>query len=469
MKRLFLIFFLLGVLVLAGACNGLKEEVAQPLPEDFPTRFSLYSKSEKIRPAWWLEFDSRELTRLEDLSLGRNLTLAEARARLGQARFKALKTGALSWPEVNLEGSRSRLQSDGKGRPRRIEDYWSAGGAVFYEVDLWGRIRALTKSELERYQASREDLKTAVITVSGAVAENWVELIANRRHYDLFLQQLELQHKLLQLVVSRFPLGKATALDVYQQQQIIAKLKTSMIPTLSNQKVLKRSLARLAGRTRLDDKFFQARDFPEVGSLPPLGLPADLLAARPDVRAAGLRLEADQWNVAAARADRLPAIRLTASGYYNGEDSNSLFDNWIINLAGNLTAPIFDGGRRRAEVGRTRAVVDERLATYRKTVINAVHEVENAMTREQEATDTLKYLKRQLELSRRTLREARRRYLNGNSDFINVLNEELNTLQLEHDIISQEKQVVLARIALYKTLGGSWLEQVTAGYDKDKK
>ncbi len=469
MKRLLLIILLLGLMVLAGACNGLREEVGQPLPKDFPARFSLYSESVKIRPAWWLEFDSHELTRLEELSLGCNLTLAEARARLEQARFKALKTGALRWPEVNLEGSRSRLQSDGKGRPRRIEDYWSAGGATFYEVDLWGRIRALSKSELERYQASREDLKTAVITVSGAVAENWVELIANRRHHDLFQRQLELQQKLLQVVVSRFPLGKATALDVYQQQQIIARLKTAMIPTLSNQKVLRRSLALLAGRTRLDERFFQARDFPAVGSLPPLGLPADLLAARPDIRAAGLRLEADQWSVAAARADRLPAIRLTASGYYNGEDSHSLFDNWIINLAGNLTTPIFDGGRRRAEVGRARAVVDERLATYRKTVINAVHEVENALTREQEAADTLKYLKKQYELSRRTLRVARRRYLNGNSDFINVLNEELNTLQLEHDIISQEKQVVLARIALYKTLGGSWLGQVTAEYGKDKK
>jgi len=460
--------FLFLMLLFLVACNGLREKVAHPLPEDFPTRFSLYSESEKQRPAWWLEFGSQELDQLEELSLGRNLTLAEAWARLEQAHFKALKVGALRWPEVNLEGSRSRLQSDGKGRPRQIEDFWSAGGAAYYEVDLWGRIRALTKAELERYQASREELKSAVITVSGAVAENWVELVANRRHYDLFQRQLELQRQLLKVVVSRFPLGKATALDVYQQQQIIEKLKTAMIPTLSNQEVLKRSLALLAGRTRIDDKFLAARDFPRLGPLPAPGLPADLLAARPDVRAAGLRLEADQWSVAAARADRLPAIRLTASGYYNGEDSNSLFDNWIINLAGNLTAPVFDGGRRRAEVGRTRAVVDERLASYRKIVISAVHEVENALTRQQQAVATLESLQKQLELSRRTLREARRRYLNGNSDFINVLNEELNTLQLEHDIINQEKQVVLARIALHKTLGGSWLENTLAEYKEEK-
>ncbi len=444
-----------------AACNGLKEKIARPLPESFPQHFSLYSATVERRSAWWLEFGSPELNRLEEAAIKRNFTLAEARARLEQAHYKALKTGALRWPEVNLEGARSRLQSDGKGRSRQLEDDWSVGGAAVYELDLWGRIRALTKSDLEKYRASREDLKTAVISVSGTVAETWVELLASRRHYDLFQQQLELQHKLLKVVVNRFPLGQSTALDIYQQQQIIEKLKTAMVPTLSSQEVLKRRLALLTGSFVIDDAQFTAREFPRVAALPALGLPADLLAARPDVRAAGLRLTADQWSVAAARADRLPAIRLTASGSYHGEDANSLFDNWITNLAAGLTAPVFDGGRRRAEVGRTRAVVAEHLAFYRRTVVNAVHEVEDALTREQEALETLKSMQRQLELSRRSLREARRRYLNGNSDFINVLNEELNTLQLEHDIISQEKKVVLARIALYRALGGSWLENVT--------
>ena len=219
-----------------------------------------------------------------------------------------------------------------------------------------------------------------------------------------------------------------------------------------------RRLALLAGRSRLGDEMLASRSFPESGSLPILGLPADLLAARPDVRAAGLRLQAGEWEVAAARADRLPALRLTASSNYFAEDLSSLFDNWIINLAANLAGPIFDGGRRRAEVARVRAVVDERLAFYRETVLNAVIEVEDALTRQAETSATLSSLRKQLELSRQTLREARRRYLNGSSDFINVLNEELNTLQLEHDIISQEKHFMLARIELHIALGGSWMD-----------
>ena len=103
-------------------------------------------------------------------------------------------------------------------------------------------------------------------------------------------------------------------------------------------------------------------------------------------------------------------------------------------------------------------MVDERLALYRETVFMAVIEVEDALTREAETSATLDSLRKQLELSRQTLREARRRYLNGSSDFINVLNEELNSLQLEHDIITQEKLFMLARIELHVALGGSWLD-----------
>ncbi len=455
MRRLRLIFFLILVM---PACTMLRPETTELLPEDFPTEFSLFSESADHEIAWWKTFQSRELDLLMLKSLPENFTVLEARARLEQARYAALKAGAYHYPELGFSSAVGHQELKEEGRSQVSNDEWSLGLNAAYEVDLWGRVRAFKESETEKYAASKEDLKTAVMSVSGVVAENWIELIENRRHQDLLLQQLELQRKLLKLIISRFPLAKSTALDIYQQQQIVEKLQAELIPTVRNQEVIKRRLALLAGRAGLNDEMLSERSFPVVGSLPILGLPADLLAARPDVRAAGLRLQAGEWEVAAARADRLPALRLTASSSYLAEDLSSLFDNWIINLAANLAGPIFDGGRRRAEVARVRAVVDERLSLYRETVLNAVVEVEDALTRESEASATLNSLRKQLELSRKTLREARRRYLNGSSDFINVLNEELNTLQLEHDIISQEKRFILARIELHIALGGSWMD-----------
>ena len=440
------------------ACALLRSTVTRPLPEDFPTAFTLYSESAEHEIAWWKTFQSRELDLLMLKSLPENFTVLEARARLEQARFAALKAGAYYYPELGFSSAAGYQEMKEKGRSKVSNDEWLFGLNAAYEVDLWGRVRALKRSETEKYAASKEDLKTAVMSVSGAVAENWIELIENRRHQDLLLQQVELQQKLLKLIILRFPLAKSTALDIYQQQQIVEKLQAALIPTVRNQEVIKRRLALLAGRASLDDAMLGERSFPEAGSLPALGLPADLLAARPDVRAAGLRLQSGEWEVVAARADRLPALRLTASSNYFADNLSSIFDNWILNLAANLAGPVFDGGRRRAEVERVKAVVDERLALYRETVLNAVVEVDDALTREAESSATLVSLRKQLELSRQTLREARRRYLNGSSDFINVLNEELNSLQLEHDIISQEKRFLLSRITLHIALGGSWLD-----------
>ena len=446
-------------MLIMSACTMLRPETTELLPEDFPTEFSLFSESADHEIAWWKTFQSRELDLLMIKSLPENFTVLEARARLEQARYAALKAGAYYYPELGFSSAASHQKMKEEGRSQVSNNEWSLGFNAAYEVDLWGRVRALKKSETEKYAASNEDLKTAVMSVSGAIAENWIELIANRRHQDLLLQQLELQRKLLKLIILRFPLAKSTALDIYQQQQIVEKIQAELIPTVKNQEVIKRRLALLAGRASLDDEMLGERSFPEAGLLPALGLPADLLAARPDVRAAGLRLQSGEWEVAAARADRLPALRLSASSNYFADDLSSIFDNWILNLAANLAGPVFDGGRRRAEVARVRAVVDERLAIYRETVLNAVFEVDDALTRELESSATLVSLRKQLELSRQTLREARRRYLNGSSDFINVLNQELNTLQLEHDIISQEKRFLLARITLHIALGGSWLDE----------
>ncbi len=454
--------------LLASGCRGLKPTLEQPLPAAFPERFSLYAASEPSRPEWWRSFASPELDRLIALALSDSFSLAQARARLEAARCQALKSGARKYPEIDLNSGRSHRKFDDKGRPAVTEERWSLGGAASFEVDLWGRIRALNESDLAAYRASCEELKSAVLTLSGQVAESWIELIASRRHYDLLQKQLKLQQRLLEVVAHRFPLGRATLLDFYQQQQIIEKLKSAVVPARRNQEISARRLARLAGRVALPAEDLRARRFPRLPPLPSPGLPADLLAARPDVRAAGRRLEAAEWGVAAARAERLPALRLTASDDYHGNNFNAIFDNWIVNLAANLALPVFDAGRRRAEVGRCRALLDERLARYREVVLAAVIEVEDALTRERKAREGLATLRNQLEISRRSLREARRRYINGSSDFINVLNTQLNTLQLEHDIIDQEQALFQARITLCRALGGSWLEEYTENRRKNE-
>lgn len=454
MRRLFIVIVLATMLT---GCALFKPDDSAYKVENIPSRFSLYSEKAVLSGKWWEDLNSAELNRLVEEAVTGNFSISEAWARLEQARAAAIKTQASLFPELSFAAGESYVEQKNKGAAKTNTDAWSLGLSASYEVDLWGRVRAEKKSDDLLARATEEDFKTALTTVAGQIAENWISLIANKKQQQLLTRQLALQNELLRLIQFRFPLGKATALDIYQQQQSIEKIKAALIPLVGREGEIKRQLALFLGKATIEEGRLAQDIFPEAGDIPAIGLPADLLAARPDVRAAGLRLQSAEWTIAEAKADRLPALKLTASHTYSSDAFRTVFDNWLLNLAGNLAGPIIDGRQRRMEVVRSKAIADERLAAYGKTVFTAIKEVEDALAEEQQYDKTIDTLARQLALSKRTMREAKRRYLNGNSDFLNVLREELNSLQIQQDNIAAQEKKLLARIDLYRTLGGSWM------------
>ncbi|MBU0486108.1 MAG: efflux transporter outer membrane subunit [Proteobacteria bacterium] len=443
---------------LFAACAIFRPADSLPGSVDLPPAFSMYSEKADTTGEWWHDFKSENLDQLIASAISDNFSIKEAWARLAQAQYTAIKSGAARAPQLNYQAAAANLESKNQGSSQTNTTNWSLGFLASYEVDLWGRLKADQESTNLLTRAREEDLKTAMMTVTGEITDNWVRLVSNKNQQILFSKQLALQEKLLNLVKQRFPLAKSTALDIYQQQQAIEAIKTTMIPLAARENSLIRQLALLTGKTSVDPDRLPAALFPTIGELPALGLPADLLAARPDIRAAGLRLKSGQWEVVAAKADRLPALKLTATHTFSDQELGSIFDNWLLNLAANLTGPIFDGKRRRAEVERTKAIAEERIATYGKTVFTAIKEVEDALADEAEQSKTLKSLNNQLAISEKTVREAKRRYLNGNSDFLNVLREELNILKTQQNLIIAQENMIIARIKLYKALGGSWVD-----------
>ena len=223
----------------------------------------------------------------------------------------------------------------------------------------------------------------------------------------------------------------ASALDVYQQQQVVDDIKAEIPLVEAQEQLLRHELALLLGKPPKTFLKINRKDLPKPVEIPPAGLPADLLSARPDLRAAGMRLWAADWQVAAARANRLPAISLTAEARYGGRDVDVLFDNWLISLAGNLTAPIFDGDRRAAEVERRIAMADENLAIYRRTVLTAIKEVEDALISELKQREHIKRLEIVTQTARKALREAGIRYRNGLTDYLPVLTQLLTVQRLK--------------------------------------
>ncbi|MDD4649871.1 MAG: TolC family protein [Desulfoplanes sp.] len=224
----------------------------------------------------------------------------------------------------------------------------------------------------------------------------------------------------------------------------------------ATEQVLLNETAVLLGKSPHFDLGLTQNALPAPLSVPAAGIPADLLANRPDVRAAGLRLHAAEWEIASARADRLPAITLTAQAEYASDQFNTLFDNWLANLAAGLTGPVFDGHRRAAEVDRVRAVAEERLALYEQTVMQAVRDVENSLVNGEKQQAYLDATQKQLTIAKMTLQQAKERYQNGIVDYLTVLTSLLNVQSLERSLVQRQADLLLYQVALSRTLGGSW-------------
>jgi len=449
-----------AALFMVAGCAPFKPPVRPDAPLDMPSKYSLYTRGEPGPEKWWRAFQSEELNELVEEALSNNFDLRTALARLKQAEAIARQAGAPLLPAVDYEAegqqSRSRQPGPRGGDATTEQQSWSLGLRASYELDLWGRLRSLRDAELLNARAAAEDLDAAAVTVSASVVEAWVDILAVRRRMAILEEQIETNRTLLELQELRFANGRAGALDVSQQREALAAARSELpLLQLAERQFLNR-LAVLLGRASAEGLVVQESTLPEPIPVPETGLPADLLASRPDVKAAGLRLRSSDWEVSAAKADRLPSFNLSARAAFSSGSLDLLFNHWVTALAGAVTGPLFDAGRRKAEVDRTLAVAEQRLAEYAGTVAEAVREVEDSLVAEKQQREYIARLEEQLEAARTTLENAEVQYLNGQSDYLSYLVAWTSVQRLERQLVTERGNWIKDRVSLYRTLGGDW-------------
>ena len=278
----------------------------------------------------------------------------------------------------------------------------------------------------------------------------------------LLHQQLAANHALLEFVEIRFTQGVVRAIDVRQQRQQVSSMESELPLIEGRLETLKTRLAVLIGVPPQQAITMPSATLPLPPPLPSTGLPMDLLTRRPDVRAARLRVTAADHRVGAAIADQFPALRLSGRIGFSDDAIDTFFLRWIYNLAANLIAPIFDGGRRSAEVTRTQAVVKERVNAFGQVVLEALKEVEDALVLEARQQEHLTALQRSVEQARQTLKDAKTRYISGLTDYLPVLSGLQTLHSSERREVSARRQRLSYRIQLHRALGGSWAGELTA-------
>lgn len=409
---------------------------------------------------WWEDLGDAELSALVERSLAHNPDLAIVWDRLAQSRAIARRETAPLFPQLDAEaaaGTSWSEQPDGAGAAGvgRRDDF-ELGLALSWEIDVFGRLRATRDAARLDARADALDVRAAAIALSGQVAEQWYTLVEQTRQLALLDEQIQTNEDVLRIVTARFRSGRAGAADVLRQRQLVEQRRGERAQVTGRARVAAHALAVLVGDPPAPQPAPASDSLPDPGPVPATGLPADLLERRPDVRRAYLDVLAADRRLAAARADRLPRLSLTASSALGAEELADLLDNWMAGLAANLVAPLFDAGRRRAEVDRTRAVVSERVHDYGSVILTALREVEDALVQERQQRLLIESLERQLELSRVTLERLGDRYLKGAIGYLDVLDALSSRQSLERTLLSARRDLLGFRIALYRAIAGGF-------------
>ncbi|MHC4437278.1 MAG: efflux transporter outer membrane subunit [Planctomycetota bacterium] len=450
MNKLFLVFLVLTIIVMSGGCSHTVKNPA--MPAEIPKSFST-TGTEPLDSSFWQVFEDGKLDSLIGRALANNFNLETAWDRLAQAQAVAKKSEAALWPQAELDAGFRRSRQESQGLTT-YNSLYSLGVAAGYEVDLWSRLRSSQKAAWLDVQAQREAVNTAAITLTASITNTWYQLAEVKALIRIAAEQIQANRQVLEIVTVKFRKGSASAPDVLRQRQLVASTEALLIVAEEAEELLQYQLSVLIGNR--PELIWQQTTIalPDLPPLPNLGVPAEVLWRRPDVRQDFRRLQAADQRLAAAVADQYPRISIAASAETSAVSAHDLFDDWLANLAANAVQPLFDADRRKAEVQRQQAVVTERVHIWGQTILDALLDIEAALTQERQQTQLIESLDLQLELARETYQRNRERYVKGQTNYIRVL-ESLQSLQtLERNVVTAQRLLIGYRIDLYRSIAG---------------
>jgi multidrug efflux system outer membrane protein len=410
--------------------------------------------------AWWSLFQDTTLQQLIRTSLAQNtdLLIAAERVTEATARLGITKSEMLPWIDASAGATRG-------GSGSRSSSYRSAGLGLSWEVDLFGRIRRGTERDRALLLATEEARRGVVLALVAGVATSYVALRSSDLQLEIAKRTADSRFQTVGLARQRFEGGVTGEMDYRQSQAQYEEARTIVVDLQEAIAQQENALSVLLGRAPgAIPRGRTVRQQP-LPAVVPAGLPSALLDRRPDLRRAELELAASTANVGVAKALLFPNISLTGalgivSGQLLGLTLNG--DNAAWSIGGSIFQPIFQGGRLRNNVRVTESQMRQSALAYRSTVLNALREVEDALTGVRLAGDRTASLDSQVVYNRIALTLAETRYQGGVAQFLEVLDAQRTLLNTELSAATAAERRVTAIIDLYRSLGGGWQADSTA-------
>jgi len=440
---------------------------------------------EPVDPNWWTIFNDPQLTALAQRVAAENLDVKAASFRLDQSRAllgvvrsaefprlnantsytrqKSSQNGILSLNPVTTTGANGASGSTVAGVPtRRFSPYdiFQGGFDASWEIDLWGGVSRAVEAATASAEAAAEAERAVLLTTTAEVVADYIRLRGTQAQIQIARDNLRSAQHSLRLTQARAAGGVTTDLDVSNASAQVRRIAAELPFLQQREAALINALSLLLGQApnTLRAELATAKPIPPVPPKVPVGVPSDLVRRRPDLRQAEAELHAATAEVGVAQANFYPSVRLSGSMGLQALQIGQLFNlnSRQYSVGPGITVPLFEGGRLRATLQLREAQQQNAALTFQRVLLQAWHEVDNALTAYQAEQARRDQLVLAVIDSRRAVGLAQNRYEQGVADFLSVLDSERLSLLTQQQLALSTTNVSENLVSLYKALGGGW-------------
>ncbi|VXC49623.1 efflux transporter outer membrane subunit [Massilia sp. 9I] len=417
------------------------------------------------RGQWWLAFQDPALTALVEEASANNANLAVAASRVKQARAIAGIAAADRVPQVGvgIGAQRARPSALESGLPQGTATQpvttYTANLTASYEVDLFGRVAAGVSAARSDAATSEANYRSVLLALQADVAQTYFRLRALDAELETVAQTVRLREESVKVTQRRFDLGDIGEFDLSRARTELATARAEAIGLQRQRATAEHALAVLLGKPAANyvagpSPLLDATLLPAI----PAGLPSSLLERRPDIVAAQRTMEASNARIGVARAAMFPALTISAAGGGVGGAFSEVFKwssrSWVLGLLTSM--PLIDGGRNRANVERSEAVLEESVGSYRQSVLTAFAEVEDNLAGLRILSGQAEQIDAALLSARRSADLAQKLYDAGRSSYLELLDAQRNLAAVERTAVQLRGNRAVTTVALIRSLGGGW-------------
>ena len=433
--------------------------------------------SGEVDPQWWTRFHDPELSSLVARVAAQNLDLQTAAERVLQSRAQRAVVASQGLPQVSERSSYERARISPTGNPAAIVvakpgaplefDVFQNGLSASWDLDLFGRVRRGVEAATADTQAAIEDRRGVALAALADLAQDYLQLRGIQAQRAIAEHNQDLARQNTALVRNRFDNGVATTLDMARARAQESTIAATVPPLRTQEAAAINAIGLLLGEAprALEAELKPRAAQPGVPALVPVGLPAALVRRRPDLRQAEARLHSATAQTGVATAEFYPDVTLNGSVELQSlrlKDAFSLYSR-AFEVGPTLSLPIFQGGRLRGTLRLRESQQREAAVTFRRTLLGAWQEVDNALRAFAEAQARERQVADAVAQNDAALRAARQRYAEGVVDFLDVNAAQAQLLQSQNDLVDSRTQIATGLVTLYRALGGGWEIAEAAG------